>query len=146
VFSCNHYPHYFGRPTNMAVMRARFESHGPFAEVMRGADSKLVQKVARELSCGEVVLAADAVVRQKSVRSLPAFLRDRFSHARALRIYRSAHAMPVSAEQRRELFRATRVHKRYGPVRTAALALLLTAGVLTFRLGGVSGALSRKLG
>jgi glycosyltransferase involved in cell wall biosynthesis len=146
VFSSDHYPHYFGRPKNMAVLRSRFGSHGPFAEVMRGADSKLVQKVARELSCKEVVLAPDAIVRQKSVRSLPTFLRDRFSHGRALRVYRSAHAMPLSAEQRRELFRATCDQKSYGKVRTATLAVLLTLGVLTFRLGGTAGSLSRKMG
>jgi len=83
VFSSASWQHRFGRPKNMAVTRERFLSHGPFVEVMRGADSKLVQLVAREVSPSEVAHAPDAIVRQLSVHGLPSCLRDRFIHARA---------------------------------------------------------------
>jgi Glycosyl transferase family 2 len=136
VFACPTWQHYFGRPKNMAVARRRFETHGPFVEVMRGADSKLVQRVARELSCSEVVLTQGAIVRQQSVRGLPSCYRDRFRHAFALRTHRSGHAAPIPLEQRVLLFRETLAERRYGPVGAAALFLFLGAGILTFRLGG----------
>jgi glycosyltransferase involved in cell wall biosynthesis len=141
VFSCDRWQHYFGRPKNMAVARHRFESHGPFVEVMRGADSKLVQRVARELSCNEVALTQNAIVRQQSVRGLPSCYRDRFRHARALRIHRSAHAAPISLDQRLRLFRETLAQPGYGPGTAATLFALLGAGILAFRLGGWTGAL-----
>ena len=144
VFSCDRWQHYFGRPKNMAIARRRFESHGPFGEVMRGADSKLVQRVARELSCTEVALTQNAVVRQQSVRGLPSCYRDRFRHARALRIHRSAHAAPISLDQRVRLFRETLAQRGYGPAKAATLFLLLGAGILAFRLGGWAGAVADR--
>jgi len=138
VFSTASWQHRFGRPKNMAVTRERFLSHGPFVEVMRGADSKLVQLVAREVSPREVAHAPRAIVRQLSVHGLPSCLRDRFIHARALRIYRSAHAAPIQLSDRIQLLRRT-VHERdYGPLRSAFLLGSLAAGIMAFRLGGAS--------
>ena len=144
VFACSHWQHYFGRPKNMAVSRRRFETHGPFVEVMRGADSKLVQRVAREISCTEVALTQGAVVRQQSVRGLPSCYRDRFSHAFALRTHRSGHAAPIPLEQRVRLFRETLAERHYGPGSAAALFLFLGAGILTFRLGGWAAAAAAR--
>jgi hypothetical protein len=145
VFSCDRWQHYFGRPKNMAIARRRFESHGPFVEVMRGADSKLVQRVARELSCSEVALTPNAIVRQQSVRGLPSCYRDRFNHARALRIHRSSHAAPIALEQRVRLFHETLERRRYGPGTAAALFVLLGAGIFAFRLGGWSAVTRARL-
>jgi len=142
VFGCPHWQHYFGRPKNMGVSRRRFETHGPFVEVMRGADSKLVQHVAREISCSEVALTKGAVVRQQSVRGLPSCYRDRFRHAFALRTHRSGHAAPIPLEQRMQLFRDTLAQRGYGPLRATALFLFLGAGILTFRLGGLAASLA----
>jgi hypothetical protein len=144
VFSCPTWNHYFGRPKNMAVARHRFQTHGPFAEVIRGADSKLVQAVARELSCDEVGLAPRAIVRQQSVRGLPSCYRDRFRHAFALATHRSGHAAPISLERRVQLFRDTLDQRRYGPVTGATLLALLAGGILTFRLGGLAGRIARR--
>jgi hypothetical protein len=144
VFSCSRWQHYFGRPKNMAIARHRFETHGPFFEVMRGGDSKLVQRVARELSCAEVGLARDAVVRQRSIRGLPSCYRDRFRHGRALQIHRSAHAAPINFEQRVRLFRDTLEQRRYGPFTSATLLTLLGAGILAFHVGGWAGAAARR--
>ena len=144
VFSCDSWQHYFGRPKNMAIARHRFESHGPFAEVMRGADSKLVQRVARELSCNEIALTQAAIVRQRNVRGLPSCYRDRFRHARALRIHRSAHAAPIALDQRVRLFRETLARHGYGLPTAATLFMLLGAGILAFRIGGWSAALARS--
>jgi hypothetical protein len=142
VFSCDSWQHYFGRPKNMAIARRRFESHGPFMEVMRGADSKLVQRVARELSCAEVALTQAAVVRQQAVRGLPSCYRDRFRHARALRIHRSSHAAPIPLDQRVRLFRETLERRGYGPATAATLFVLLGAGIGAFRVGGWAGAVT----
>ena len=144
VFGCPHWQHYFGRPKNMAVARRRFETHGPFVEVMRGADSKLVQRVAREISCSEVALTQAAIVRQQSVRGLPSCYRDRFRHAFALRKHRSGHAAPIPVEQRVHLFRETLAERRYGSVSAAALFVFLGAGILTFRLGGLAAAIAER--
>ena len=145
VFSSSRWQHYFGRPKNMAVARRRFESHGPFVEVARGADSKLVQKVAREASCDEIALTPRAVVRQQSIRGLPSFLRDRFDHAHALQVHQSAHAAPITLADRTGIFRETVRRHGLGPLQSATLLALLAAGILTFRAGGRAGDLARKL-
>ena len=144
VFASPYWQHYFGRPKNMAVTRHRFETHGPFVEVMRGADSKLVQRIAREISCSEVGLTQGAIVRQQSVRGLPSCYRDRFRHAFALRKHRSGHAAPIPLEQRIRLFRETLAERRYGVVSAAALFLFLGAGILTFRVGGLAAAIAER--
>jgi hypothetical protein len=143
VFSGKSWRHMFGRPKNMAILRRRFESHGPFAEVMRGADSKLVQHVARELSCDEIAHAPRAVVRQDAVRGLPSCYRDRFIHARALRVHKSSHAAPIPLGQRVQLLRDTVAQRGYGPAAAAVLLVLLGAGIAAFRLGGASARLVR---
>lgn len=138
VFSSASWQHRFGRPKNMAVTRQRFLSHGPFVEVMRGADSKLVQLVAREVSPSEVAHAPDAIVRQLSVHGLPSCLRDRFIHARTLRIYRSAHAAPIQLSDRIQILRRTMRERDYGLLRSAFLLGFLATGIMAFRLGGAS--------
>jgi hypothetical protein len=138
VFGGQSWQHMFGRPKNMAVKRSRFESHGPFAEVMRGADSKLVQLVAREVSCDEICHAPRAVIRQEVVRGLPSCYRDRFRHAQALRVHRSSHAAPIPLDRRIQLFRDTRRQRGYGPLAAAALLVFLAGGIAAFRLGGAS--------
>ncbi len=139
VFSGTSWQHYFGRPKNMAVLRRRFESHGPFVEVPRGSDSKLVQKVARELSCDEVVLATRAVVRQRSIRGLPSCFKDRFGHSYALETNRSSHAARIALGDRARLLRDTVRREGYGPFRALLLLGLLATGVLVFRVGGIVG-------
>ena len=138
VFSAASWRHRFGRPKNMAVTRERFLSHGPFVEVMRGADSKLVQLVAREVAPGDVAHAPDAVVRQLSVHGLPSCLRDRFIHARTLRIYQSAHAAPIQLSDRIQILRRTMRERGFGLLRSAFLLGSLATGIMAFRLGGAS--------
>ena len=145
VFSGPRWQYYFGRPRNMAVARHRFETHGPFAEVARGGDSKLVQRVARELSCDEIASTPAAIVRQASIRGLPSLLRDRFRHGYALEIHQSAHAAPVAFADRNQLLRETVRIQRYGPLKTAVLRLLLSVGILTFRGGGWTGKVCRSV-
>jgi hypothetical protein len=146
VFSSAWWRNYFGRPKNMAVARRRFATHGPFACVARGADSKLVQSVARDVACDEVVLAPRALVRQQSIRGLPSFLRDRYGHARALQIHQSGHAAPIALADRAALFRDTAARHRYSRRDTVALLLVLGAGVVAFRSGGFAGSLRRRMG
>ena len=146
VFSSSRWQHYFGRPKNMGVARRRFVTHGPFAEVARGADSKLVQKVAREISCDEVGLASGAIVRQQSIRGLPSFLRERFGHSCALETHQSAHAAPISLAERAAIFRETTRRSGFGPLRSTTLLALLGTGILTFRAGGWYGKLARIRG
>lgn len=144
VFAGTSWQHMFGRPKNMAVARHRFASHGPFVEVMRGADSKLVQLVAREVSVREIALTPAAIVRQLSVRGLPSGLRERYAHGQALRVHRSAHAAPIPLAQRVELFRQTIAERGFGGARSAAMFALLAAGIAAFRLGGASARFVRR--
>jgi len=144
VFSSDRWSLYFGRPKNMAIARSRFDSHGPFAEVLRGADSKFVQRVAREVCCDEVRLVPDAVVRQLSIRGLPSCFRDRFGHSHALQKHQSSHAEPISLTDRRRILRETVKQNGYGPLSTSVLVALLAAGVFVFRLGSVVGRFSRR--
>lgn len=140
VFSGPSWRHYFGRPPNMAVTRGRFASHGPFAEVARGADSILVQRVARGVSCDEVGLTPDAVTSARSIRGLPSCLRDRFDHSRQMRRYRSSHAAPITREDRVRILRRTLRRRGGGPLEAGVLPALLAAGLLAFRAGGWVGA------
>lgn len=144
VFSSARWRHLFGRPKNMAIARHRFLSHGPFAEVIRGADSKLVQHVAREVSTREIAHTPTAVVRQQSVRGLPSCFRDRFVHAQALRVHRSAHAAPIGLPDRVRIFREAVARRGYGTVTATVLLALLGAGIVTFRLGGASARFVRR--
>jgi hypothetical protein len=144
VFASSQWRHYFGRPKNMAVARRRFVTHGPFVEVARGADSKLVQKVAREISCDEVALTPGAVVHQRSIRGFPSFLRDRFGHSCALETHQSAHAAPIELADRTAIFREAVRRHGFGPARSAALLALLATGILTFRAGAWYGKRARK--
>ena len=144
VFSASSWQHLFGRPKNMAIARHRFLSHGPFAEVIRGGDSKLVQRVAREVAVEEIDYAPAAVVRQVAVRGLAGLFRDRFIHARALRVHRSAHAAPIGLGDRVGIFRRTLSERGFGPVRGATLLVLLAAGIVAFRMGGASARLVRR--
>jgi glycosyltransferase involved in cell wall biosynthesis len=143
VFSSDRWSLYFGRPKNMAIARRRFDSHGPFVEVLRGADSKFVQRIAREVSCDEIQLVPDAVVRQLSIRGLPSCFRDRFDHGLALEKHQSAHAKPISLADRRRILRETANQNGYGPLSTTTLVALLAAGIFVFRLGSVVGRFSR---
>ena len=138
VFSSASWQHRFGRPKNMAVTRERFLSHGPFVEVMRGADSKLVQLIARDISPREVAHAPEAIVRQLSVHGFPSCLRDRFVHARTLRIYGSAHAAPIELRDRIRILRRTVRERDYSLLRSAFLLGSLATGIMAFRLGGAS--------
>jgi hypothetical protein len=145
VFSCPHWQHYFGRPKNMAVARRRFETHGPFIEVMRGADSKFIQRVARELSCAEVGLAPAAVVRQQSIRGLLSCYQDRYGRGHVLRASQSEHAAPISLEQRIRLFRRTVEQSGHGALRAGELLALLGMGLLAFRLGRWTAAVAKTV-
>ena len=144
VFSSDRWSLYFGRPKNMAIARRRFDDHGPFVDVLRGADSKFVQRVAREVSCDEIRLVPDAVVRQLSIRGLPSCFRDRFGHSHALQKHQSSHAEPISLTDRRRILRETVKQNGYGPLSTSALVALLAAGIFVFRLGSVVGRVSRR--
>ena len=144
VFSSARWRHLFGRPKNMAIARHRFVSHGPFAEVVRGADSKLVQHVAREVSPREIGHSPTAIVRHQSVRGLPSCFRDRFIHAQALRLHCSAHAAPIRLTDRVRIFREAVARRGYGAMTAAVLLVLLGAGIVTFRLGGASARFVRR--
>jgi len=144
VFSGQSWRHLFGRPKNMAIARHRFQSHGPFVEVMRGADSKLVQHVAREISPREVGHTPSAIVRQQDVHGLPSLFRDRFVHAQALRLHNSSHAAPIRLEDRIGILRRTAAEHGYGPTATIALLGFLASGILAFRLGGASARFVRR--
>jgi hypothetical protein len=138
VFTSKSWQHLFGRPKNMAIARHRFLSHGPFAEVMRGADSKLVQLVGREVSVAEIGHTPSAIVRQEAVRGWPSLLGDRFRHARALAVHRSSHAAPIALDDRVKIFRRMAAESRHGVVTSGVLLVMLAAGIVAFRAGGLS--------
>ena len=126
----------------MAVTRARFETHGPFRVVARGADSELVQLVARDLSCEQVALAPNAVVRLRRVTGFSSALADRFAHSHMMARHQSSHAAPIDLAQRSRLFRETVRQRGYGPLRALLLLILVATGILAFRLGGWTGRLA----
>ena len=144
VFSGKSWRYLFGRPKNMAIARHRFESHGPFAEIIRGADSKLVQRVARDISSREIGHTPAAIVRQQSVRGLPSCFHDRFIHARALRVHQSSHAAPIDLDERVRIFRRTVKQRGYGALASIALLGFLASGIVAFRLGGASARFVRR--
>jgi hypothetical protein len=83
-------------------------------------------------------------VRQQAVRGLPSCLRDRFGHARALRLHGSGHAAPIRLEDRIRIFRTTVARRGYGPVASVVLLAFLAAGIITYRLGGAAARFARQ--
>jgi len=134
-FKASHWRHYFGRPTNLAVRRDRFLSHGPFEEVLRGADSSLVQRIARELSCAEITYCPTAIVRHADLRGVRTCLQQRFRFSWTMATLRSSHSAPLALDERLRIFRETIKQERYGALRAAALAIMLVLGVLAFKAG-----------
>lgn len=134
-FSADYWKRYFGRPTNLAIRRKRFDSHGPFEEVLRGGDSLFVQKVAREISCDEVSFCPSAVVKHLAIDGMGSGLRHRFHNSRIMCSLRSSHSAPVRFSDRIRLFYETTRKEQYGPVRSIVLLILLTLGVLVWKTG-----------
>jgi len=134
-FNAEYWKQYFGRPKNFAIRRIQFESQGPFEQVLRGADSLLVQKIAREHSCNEVTYCPEAVVKHLRVHGMPSCLKQRFLDSYMMSSLKSSHSAPVSGGERYNLFWKTVRTHRYGAIRTILLFLLLVSGWIVWKAG-----------
>ena len=140
-FGADNWKQYFGRPTNLAIRRKRFEGHGPFEEVLRGGDSLFVQKVAREISCNEVCYCSNAVVKHLALDGIGSYLKYQFHNSRIMCSLHSSHSAPIRVRDRVRLFCKTARKEQYGPIRSTVLLILLALGVLVWKTGQWSAAL-----
>lgn len=139
-FDAGYWKQCFGRPKNLALSRSRFDSHGPFDEVVRGGDTLLVQRVARETGCAEITYCPGAVVVQQGINGFPASLRQRFQDSYFMTILKSSHSAPVGMTDKWRVVRETARRHRYGPLRSILLIYAVATGLAAWKLGQVAAA------
>lgn len=137
-FNAGYWKQCFGRPKNLALTRSRFDSHGPFDEVVRGGDTLLVQRVAREIGCAEITYCPGAVVVQQRIDGLPASLGQRFQDSYFMSILKSSHSAPVDMTDKWRIVRETARRHGYGPFRSILLIYAVAAGLAAWKLGNLA--------
>jgi hypothetical protein len=127
---------YYGYTNNMAVRRELFESVGPFVEVPRGADTIFVRRVVKARSTGVVRYRPDVVVTHGELDSVASYFRKVYLYGRHRQLTQPIEATePLGMKERLAAFRRAVRDGRYPAPKSALLALLLSGGLLAWRLG-----------
>jgi glycosyltransferase involved in cell wall biosynthesis len=132
---------YYGYTNNMAVRRRVFDRCGPFLEVMRGADSIFVNRAIEDYSPEIIRYAPDASIRHLEITGVPDYLCKRFIYGRSLqqnysRRKRAHRNMTVF--ERFDIIRRTVKRNRYSKLQFLSLIMLVSIGMISFRLGRLS--------
>ncbi len=132
---------YRGDGASLAVRRAAWDEHGPFALRRRGSDVLFVRTVVDALSCSAVRYHARARVTDLEVRSVRDYFAKAFVYGRSRRRYsRVRYSRALTSRERILTF--VRTVKRRGLSSPEAVVLMLAlAGGWTFwTVGDVVGA------
>lgn len=131
---------YYGFTNTMATRRTVWEQLGPFDERPRGADTIFVRRVVDAEGCSTVRFVPGMRVSHLEIDGPLTQMRKAFIYGRSLQSYKSAVAAePLTLRERLIVFRsATRDH---GLIPSAALALLLAAGLAFWGTGRLAGRL-----
>jgi glycosyltransferase involved in cell wall biosynthesis len=133
---------YFGFTNTMAVSRSAWEMHGPFDDRPRGADTIFVRRVVDAEGCAAVGFVPGMRVSHLEIDGPGTYLKKAFIYGRSLQSYRRTVASkPLTFRDRWQVFRAAAAENDYGPVRSAALAMLLLSGIAAWSLGRLAGRL-----
>jgi glycosyltransferase involved in cell wall biosynthesis len=132
---------YYGYTNNMAVRRGVFDRCGPFLEVMRGADSIFVNRAIEEFSSEIIRYAPDAAIRHLEITGLQDYLRKRFIYGRSFQqnySQRKRTHRNMTVFERFDIIRRTVKRNRYSKLQFLYLIVLVSIGMINFRLGRLS--------
>lgn len=132
---------YYGYTNNMAVRRRVFDRCGPFLEVTRGADSIFMNRAIEEYTSEIVRYVHDATIRHVEITRVQDYLRKRFIYGRSFqqnysrrkRIHRN-----MTIFERIDIIRGTVKRNRYSNLQFLYLIVLVSIGMINFRLGRLS--------
>ena len=129
---------YYGYTNNMAVRRELFEEVGPFVEVPRGADTIFVRRVVKARSAAVVRYRPDMVVTHGELDSVASYFRKVYLYGRHRQRTQPIEAIrPLGMKERIEAFRLAVREGGYPAAKAALLAVLLSGGLLAWRLGSM---------
>lgn len=127
---------HYGHTNNMAVKRELFERLGTFMERDRGADSIFVRKAVDTYSCDVVRYDPRVRVRHLEIDRIRTYYRKVFTYGFSRRMYRDqTNIKPLSISQRNKVYLSTICSSRSSLTRSAALYLVLIAGMLCWFSG-----------
>jgi glycosyltransferase involved in cell wall biosynthesis len=122
---------YYGYTNNMAVRRDTFAQHGPFIEVLRGADTLFVRKVIEAAGCHVMAYSGTMAVVHAEMVDIAAYFRKMF-------IYGRAHQVATQSISRRKRFRAFQAavrSSRFPWLAATQLFFILSSGMISWHLG-----------
>lgn len=132
---------YYGYTNNMAVRRDVFNRCGPFLEVMRGADSIFVNHAIEEYSSEIIRYVPDAAIRHLEITGVQDYLRKRFIYGRSFQqnySQRKRTHRNMTVFERFDIIRKTVKRNRYSKLQFLYLIVLVSIGMINFRLGRLS--------
>jgi glycosyltransferase involved in cell wall biosynthesis len=131
---------YYGYTNNMAVRKSLMDAVGPFLEIHRGGDTVFVKQAVNRYERGILHFAPDVRVVHLEMTSVGKWCRKMLTYGRSHQNYRrivASHALSV--EQRLEIFRRLAATNKLSAFDRAELWLILSAGVLHWFTGRLSG-------
>lgn len=127
---------YFAFTSNMAIRRGAFERYGPFETVPRGADTLFLLRLANEAGPEAAEWVAQMRVQHLEFQSAWTYLKKSFIYAHARKGTKHlGQCESLTAAECLHIFR--NVSRGWPPSETAALALLLSTGRLTWLAGSL---------
>ena len=132
---------YYGYTNNMAVRRDVFDRCGPFLEVMRGADSIFVNRAIEEYSSEIIRYVPNAAIRHLEITGVRDYLRKRFIYGRSFQqnySQRKRTHRNMTVFERFDIIRRTVKRNRYSKLQFLYLIVLVSIGMINFRLGRLS--------
>ncbi len=132
---------YYGYTNNMAVRRDVFDRCGPFLEVMRGADSIFVNRAIEEYSSEIIRYVPNAAIRHLEITGVRDYLRKRYIYGRSFQqnySQRKRTHRNMTVFERFDIIRRTVKRNRYSKLQFLYLIVLVSIGMINFRLGRLS--------
>ena len=136
---------FYGRTNNLAARRTAFDACGPFVEVLRGADTIFVRKVADTFGSGSVRYVPEAQVSHLEIDTLGAYFRKLPLYGRSGVGFREiVDRRGLTNRERLEVLKQA-IHSGDVP-RSGALPLLalLVSGVASARWGAATAPGARR--
>jgi glycosyltransferase involved in cell wall biosynthesis len=127
---------YYAHTNNMAVRRTTFERFGPFVERRRGADTIFVRRVVGTLPCRVVRYDPAVRVEHLEVADVWTYFRKMATYGESRESYRHlSWTRPLTLGERVTVLRRTLREHTLSPVEGLRLVLLLSIGLVAWRMG-----------
>lgn len=127
---------YYAHTNNMAVRRTTFDRFGPFVERRRGSDTIFVRRVVETLPCSVVRYDPGVRVEHLEVADVWTYFRKMATYGESRESYRHlSWTRPLTLGERARVMRRTLQEHRLSPPQVLLLVLLLSAGLVAWRMG-----------